>query len=243
MLVRAALDLALPQHCPGCAAPGPLCGRCAASLAGPPVRAQPSPEPPGMPLTYAVAPYAGVLRQLLLAHKERGRRSLARTLGSALAAAVRAVCGPGAPPIPLLLVPVPSTAAARRSRGRDPTHALAAAAARTFGRTEATVVPALRQGRPVADQSELDSAGRAANLAGALHVPVRRRAGLAGRQVVVVDDLVTTGATLVEATRALWCAGADVVGAAVVAATVRHRTGRHRSGRHRTGVPPGEGGH
>jgi len=196
-----------------------------------------------MPPTYAVAPYAGVPRQLLLAHKERGRRSLAVPLGSALAAAVRAVVPEAAHPVPLVLVPVPSTATAVRTRGRDPTLALAAAAARALGRSGATVVPALRQGRRVADQAELDSAGRAANLAGALHVPVRRRAGLAGRQVVVVDDLVTTGATLVEATRALWCAGADVVGAAVVAATVRHRTGRHRSGRHRTGVPPGEGGH
>jgi predicted amidophosphoribosyltransferase len=196
-----------------------------------------------MPLTYAVAPYAGVPRQLLLAHKERGRRSLAVPLGSALATAVRAVCAPAAPPLPVLLVPVPSTVAAVRTRGRDPTRALATTAARTLGRTWATVVPALRQGRRVADQSELDSAGRAANLDGALHVPARWRAGLAGRHVVVVDDLVTTGATLVEATRALCCAGSDVVGAAVVAATVRQRTGRQRTGRHRTGVPPRGGGH
>jgi predicted amidophosphoribosyltransferase len=80
----------------------------------------------------------------------------------------------------------------------------------------------LRPRRAVADQAGLGSAGRAANLQGAL-VAVRP---LAGRAVVIVDDLVTTGATLADAARALLVAGASVHGAATVAATQRRVPGR-----------------
>jgi predicted amidophosphoribosyltransferase len=82
--------------------------------------------------------------------------------------------------------------------------------------------PLLAPTRSVADQAGLDTSGRARNLAGAL--AARRCAD--GLRVVVVDDVVTTGATLAEATRALRAAGAEVLGAAVVAATVRRRPGR-----------------
>jgi predicted amidophosphoribosyltransferase len=80
--------------------------------------------------------------------------------------------------------------------------------------------PVLVHARHVEDQSGLDTAARSANLAGALRV--RRR--LDGLAVVVVDDVVTTGATLAEATRALTVAGGSVRGAAVVAATVLRGT-------------------
>jgi predicted amidophosphoribosyltransferase len=60
-----------------------------------------------------------------------------------------------------------------------------------------------------------------ANLAGAFTVPPRRRAQLAGRSVVLVDDLMTTGATLHSVAAALRAAGARVTAAAVIAATPR----------------------
>jgi len=177
-----------------------------------PVR--PDPTPPGFPATAAFGRYDGPLRALLLAHKERGRTALARPLGGALARAVAGVASG-----PVLLVPVPSSRAAVRARGHDHAWRLARAAARRLPPGSAAgrlLAPA----RAVADQAGLSHAARAANLHGALVA----RQGRA--HVVVVDDVVTTGATLVEAARALAAAGHVVLGAAVVAATARRAPAR-----------------
>ena len=201
------LDLVLPRDCAGCTAPGrTLCARCDGALRALPVLHRPADAPGGPPVT-AAGTYDGVLRSLLLAHKERGRVVLAGPLGRALAGAA-AVHGRGA-----VLVPVPSSTQAVRARGHDHARRLAAAAGRRLGVRSAAV---LVQARRVDDQAGLDAAARSSNLAGAL-VARRRLDGLA---VVVVDDVVTTGATLAEAARALEAAGADVRGAAVVASTV-----------------------
>ncbi|MGZ6791409.1 MAG: ComF family protein [Mycobacteriales bacterium] len=213
------LDLVLPRSCAGCGRPGTgLCPACAGRLAAAPLGlVRPRPCPPGLPPVAALAPYAGPVRALLLAHKEHGRLALTGPLGGGLAAATL-VLPAAAGDRPLVLCPVPSAPSAVRARGHDHAWRLARAAATAL---RGAGVPAraerlLRPARAVADQSGLSSAGRAANLHGAL-----RATGRPGGAVVVVDDVVTTGATLVEAARALRLRGHVVAGAAVVAATQR----------------------
>uniref|UniRef100_UPI0035B62722 ComF family protein n=1 Tax=Streptomyces sp. SM12 TaxID=1071602 RepID=UPI0035B62722 len=138
---------------------------------------------------------------------------------------------------PLLLVPVPSARAATARRGHDPLRRITLAAAgqlRASGRA-VRMTPLLRQRRAVADQVGLDRAQRHANLDGALAAHSGRSGG-PGRAgppapMVLVDDLLTTGASLAEAVRALR-AGSDghglVVAAAVIATPLRHPIGGTR---------------
>ncbi|MEU2716726.1 ComF family protein [Streptomyces sp. NPDC007205] len=206
-------DLVLPAECAGCGAPRTvLCPRCRAALCGRvPRRVRPAPEPAGLPVVHAAAPYAQEVRTLLLAHKERGALALTGELGAALAGAVRAGlggCGADAGAGrcgTVLLVPVPSARWAVRARGHDPVRRMALAAAGELRRTgtPARVAAVLRQRRPVADQAGLDARRRLANLAGALEVTAGGGRLLGAGRVVLVDDLITTGASLAEAARAL----------------------------------------
>jgi predicted amidophosphoribosyltransferase len=197
-MLAALADLVLPVHCGGCGAPGVLlCRTCGVAR---PVRVALD----GLPVV-AAAPYADGLRAALIAYKERGRRDLARPLAALLAISLGLIDCPDA-----RLVPVPSSAAARRERGGDHVVRLA----RRCGRTSTP----LRLGRSVRDSAGLDIAARAANLAGAMRADGPR----GSPRAVLVDDIVTTGATLLEAARALRAAGWTVPGAVVVAATARH---------------------
>ncbi|MFD5336241.1 ComF family protein [Streptomyces hawaiiensis] len=212
-------DLVLPGECGGCGMPRTvLCARCRAVLSGGAVhRVRPVPEPPGLPLVHAAARYADEVRATLLAHKERGALALAGPLGVALAGAVRAgLQGAWAPAeagvawsrgggAPVLLVPVPSGRRAVRARGHDPARRIALAAAGELRRRgfPARVVGVLRQRRAVADQSGLNSRQRLDNLAGALAVARGGARLLCGGPVVLVDDVMTTGASLAEAARAV----------------------------------------
>ncbi|AYN43802.1 ComF family protein [Streptomyces dangxiongensis] len=238
-------DLVLPADCAGCGAPRTvLCPRCRAMLEGRVARrVRPVPEPAGLPVVHAVAPYAAEVRTLLLAHKERGALALAGTLGAALAAAVRAGLrgqaaggGPGGRPRrgPVLLVPVPSARWAVRARGHDPVRRMALAAARELRRTgtPARVAPVLRQRRAVADQAGLDARRRLENLAGALEVTAGGGRLLGAGRVVLVDDLMTTGASLAEAARALRAATVSRLDGrtAVYAAVTREGRGERRNG-------------
>jgi predicted amidophosphoribosyltransferase len=200
--------LVLPVDCGGCGtARTPLCEECAWALYGTAARrARPVPEPAGLPVVHAAAPYADAVRAVLLAHKERGVLGLARPLGVALAGAVRVGLPRAAREAgPLLLVPVPSARRAVRERGHDAARRIALAAAGELRRTgtEARALPVLRQCRAVADQSGLTASGRVANLAGALEVAAGGGRLLESGRAVLVDDLMTTGASLVEAARAL----------------------------------------
>ena len=81
--------------------------------------------------------------------------------------------------------------------------------------------------RDVRDSAGLSAAERAGNLAGALAVRADLRRPLRGRTVVLIDDVVTTGATLSESARALHAIGATVPSAAVIAATRRRASAAH----------------
>jgi predicted amidophosphoribosyltransferase len=190
------------------------------ALAQPARQRMPRPCPPGLPPAMSVAVYDGVVRDVVVAYKEAGLVGLAHPLGRALGVAVSATA---LPDDPVALVPVPSSRAARRGRGHDAMRPLtlsAVAALRAEG-FDARMVPALRHVRPVADSVGLGATERAANLAGAFGVRPGAVAGLRSRRVVVVDDLVTSGATLAECCRALRRAGVDVTAVATVAATAR----------------------
>ncbi|MGW2620683.1 hypothetical protein ACWCZB_38620, partial [Streptomyces sp. NPDC001500] len=84
--------LVLAAECGGCGeARTVLCPQCRTALgAAAPFRVRPVLAPPGLPAVHAAAHYADEVRAVLLAHKERGALALARPLGAALAAAVRA---------------------------------------------------------------------------------------------------------------------------------------------------------
>ena len=211
-------DLVLPAECGGCGrARTVLCPRCRTALGGAaPCRVRPDPEPPGLPVVHAAARYTDETRAALLAHKERGVLALAGPLGEALAGAVRAglrEAGAGGGEgrsagarEPVLLVPVPSARRAVRARGHDPARRIALAAAGVLRRTgtPARVLAVLRQRHAVADQSGLGARQRRDNLAGALAVAPGGARLLGGREpVVLVDDLMTTGASLAEAARAV----------------------------------------
>ncbi len=171
---------------------------------------------PEFPRCAAAGDYAGALRGAILAYKERRHRVWGRVLGRLLADAVAEVAGGTGP---VRLVPVPSSGAAVRARGIDHVRTLAGHAAdqlRRSGRV-AEVCPVLAVARRTGDSVGLSAAERSANVAGAFRA-AGRPAGSA--TLVLVDDVVTTGATLGEAARTLAGAGLPAA-AAVVAATPR----------------------
>lgn len=187
--------------------------------------------------------YATPLDAAITAWKDEGRRDLTAVLSPLLAASIRRAVvdravvdtagvdaagaegfGAGSPVRPFLLVPVPSSPGSVRRRGDAPVEGLAAAALhqlRPANGAGLRVVPALTHVRPVVDQSRLGTRARRENLSGAMGVRSRWRSCIEGRECIVVDDVVTTGATLTEADRALRAAGASEVRAAVIAVTPR----------------------
>ncbi|WP_017608328.1 ComF family protein [Nocardiopsis xinjiangensis] len=206
--VAALFELLLPHPCAGCSGPdGPLCHRCRTRLDRRPRRCVPRPR---CPQVWAAGPHLGHDRRVLLAHKEGGADGLRAPLGKRLA---RVYAATGWSDADTVLVPVPSRGP---GPGEGPVAALAEAALAASGGARAgRVVPLLRYRYAARRQVGLGRRERLRNRVGVFTVdPAAVR--VRGSPVVVVDDVLTTGSTLVEATRVLRGAGLRVVGAIVL---------------------------
>ena len=210
------LDLALPPVCAGCRREGDaICRACLPSVgsrvdlpAGTPLGLAEGPPHPLLQLEWC-SPFAGTTRRALHALKYDGERRLARPLGEVVAARWRRAGAGGE-----VLVNVPVHVGRGRERGYDQAALIAREAA------DALQLPwtnALDRTRATTAQFRLDRRHRAANVHEAFAVRPEARARIANRWVVLVDDVVTTGATLCEAARALLDAGAGAVSAVCVA--------------------------
>lgn len=159
---------------------------------------------PGAPV-FALGRYAGPRRRAIVALKEHGRRDLVAPLAAALADGAHRLAGWGILTPDPTVVPAPTRRLAARRRGGDPVTRIAAAA-------RLRVVPALRTAALVRDSTGLSSAARERNIAGRVRL-TRRPAG----EVLLVDDVLTTGATAREAVHTLAAAGVGVAAVLVIA--------------------------
>jgi predicted amidophosphoribosyltransferase len=212
-LANALVDLLIPPLCVGCgAAKRYWCVTCAQHLATPRFR-----ELPGLPSLVAAGAYEAPVTRLIHAWKEDGAGVLTASLVPPLAHAILTLLSK-VPVGPVTLVPVPPTAASLRRRGIDPLRVLARDTTdqlRSLG-FEIRLLDAVAAARARRDQSELGATARAKNMRGSLEL-VRQPF----TPVVVIDDIVTTGATLRETVRVLG-EQTVLIGCAVVAATPKY---------------------
>ncbi|WP_311477756.1 phosphoribosyltransferase family protein [uncultured Gulosibacter sp.] len=211
---RDALGMLFPVRCAGCGRPDRgVCAQCRAALG----TTRPASEllAPELPLVTSVN-YDERIKRIIDAYKERGRVDAAAVLAPLLRQSIAALvqrqwslANSGG----LLLVPVPSTRAATARRGYDHLQLLAQRAL-----PRAKTVSLLRAVRKVQDQSTLSRDAREQNL----HAALVAHPSVAGQRCIVIDDLVTTGATVREAVRALRTAGGKPLGVAAIARVVKH---------------------
>ncbi len=214
--MRAFIDLLLPPRCPGCGREGELlCPPCRSALE------RRLDEPPGVPLGMPAAmphgllqlewcaTYSGPVRQALQSLKYAGERRLVAPLGAALAERWRRA-GRGGDSVTW----VPVHPDRRRDRGFDQAQELAQAMGSSLG---LPAIGSLERRRRTVAQHALGRDERASNVGGVFGVIPSVQPPVAGRWFVVVDDILTTGATLSDCARALLGAGAMGVSAIVVA--------------------------
>jgi predicted amidophosphoribosyltransferase len=209
--VREALGLLLPVSCVSCGqADATLCHACVSRVSeSTGVRHLADDFP-----VWAATEYDGVIRRAVLALKNEQRTDVAGVLGMFLGCAfdraLAELAATGGTLNDLRLATIPSSRSAYRRRGYLPVDRVLAKSGRAAEHPLVLV-------RQPADQIGLGILGRERNLLGSL----RAVKPLGGRTFLIVDDVVTTGATLLEARRALAAAGARVAGAVVLAATPR----------------------
>jgi ComF family protein len=219
-----ALDVAFPARCPGCRTEGePICRACLPALdarvelpAGVPIGLPSDVPPPLLQLEWC-APFTKVVRRALHAIKYGGETRLARPLGEAIARRWSRVGAGGD-----VIVPVPVHGERARQRGYDQAELIGRAAATALG---LPCAPILERRRATIAQFDLDRAERATNVEGAfglrglrgLRGTQRSPQPLAGRWIILVDDVTTTGATLVACAAPLLEAGAVGISAITVA--------------------------
>lgn len=227
VLLDSVLDLIWGSACVHCSRPGrALCADCSDALAPAPDVHWPTPVPEGLARPIASAAYDGLIRDVILATKERRQHQLVPVLAAHLAAAAAAHRLRG----PVVLVPVPSRAVTVAERGLDTTAASARRAVVLLRRAgwEAAYAPLLTVRGGVVDQAGLTAPQRAANLDRAFTCPAHRLRSLAGRtpaaHILVCDDVITSGATAREAQRALEAVGLSVRGICAIAATQKRKT-------------------
>ncbi|MDR1393933.1 MAG: hypothetical protein LBJ62_08220 [Bifidobacteriaceae bacterium] len=220
---QAAADLIWSADCAGCGRElaSPLCGPCRADLLGPVSRREssaprlnPADGGPALPV-WCAAWYAGTVRHAIVAWKRTGRYELSREMTRAIARSAEAV-GPVLAKITsdLVVAPVPSRLARRWSRPGGGTEALALAVAEALTGAGLPARPSMALARThwSKDQAGQASRQRQAGREGTTLVRTRP-----DQPVLLVDDVLTTGATLLDAERALARAGCQTLGAVVLA--------------------------
>lgn len=206
-LVRVVVTYALPARCPGCGAlvgsAVAFCLPCWTELA-PASSVSFGPPPADVEAVAAATTYNRPARAAVLALKHGNRPRLATPMGGLMAAALPELSDPA----DTLLVPVPLHRSRLWRRRYNQAAQLGGEVARR--RSLAHCVDGLHRVRPTAPQQG-GRAGRSAALAGAFQVAAARRERIAGRRVILVDDVMTTGATASHCARALREAGARSV--------------------------------
>ena len=203
-------DVLLPPHCPGCGVEGAApCARCRVQIGrrlGEPASVPlglPAAMPAGLVQLEWCSAFTGPARASIHALKYDGERRLASALGELMARRWQAVAIGGN-----VLVPVPVHAARRRERGFDQAELLA----RVVGEAlNLPVVPAVRRASRTVAQHGLGRSARAGNVGRAFAAAERHLPAVRGRWVVLIDDVVTTGATLSACAAVLHEAGVTTV--------------------------------
>jgi len=164
----------------------------------------------------AFGSYDGTLRELLHLLKYEGVRPVAGILSGLLA---RAIDAAGLTELNLLVIPVPLYRSRRGERGFNQAELLARAAVRQLSAEWPVATGALVRTRETASQTGLTRHQRRANVRGAFKV--KHRSQVAGKDILLIDDVLTTGTTAAECARVLKRAGASKVYVATVARVLK----------------------